>query len=139
MAQHLTEELWADLVRINKEVNSDIRYKLDMKQYGQDDYWTVVEGEGEGDCEDYAMTKILRLSKETDWDRENLLLAACYVEGTRGRPGRGEGHGVCVARTDKGDYVLDNRHTKVMPYNDLPYKWIMMEDYANKRWVRIIK
>lgn len=137
--QTLTEQLWDDLVRINREVNRDIKYKVDMEIYEVVDFWTVVEGKGEGDCDDYALTKIKRLVEETEWDRENLQLAVCFVEDERGRPGQGEGHAVTVARTDRGDFVLDNRHKRPEPYDKLPYKWMFMEDYANKRWVQIVK
>ena len=136
--QVLTNELWADLKRINKEVNKDITYEVDATLHDRVDYWTVVEGKGRGDCDDYALTKIKRLIEETKWDRENLSIAICYVEDSKGRAGKGEGHAVAVARTDKGDFVVDNRHKKPMAYDKLPYKWVMMEDYANKRWVRIV-
>lgn len=135
--QALTDELWEELERINKEVNKNIEYNTDSELYGQVDFWTVVEGKGEGDCDDYALTKIMRLMKETKWDRENLSIAVCYVEDDRGRAGLGGGHAVCVARTDRGDFVLDNRHKKVMAYNKLPYRWVMMEDYTNKNWIKI--
>jgi predicted transglutaminase-like cysteine proteinase len=137
MAQTLTTELWEELERINKEVNRDIKYEYDEKQYGTADFWTVVEGKGKGDCDDYSLTKIVRLVDETEWDRENLSIAVCYVEGANGQVGKGGGHAVCVARTDRGDFVLDNRHKKVMAYDKLPYRWVMMEDYANKSWTRI--
>lgn len=132
--QTLTNELWDDLVRINREVNRDIKYKVDMEIYEKIDFWTVVDGKGEGDCDDYALTKIKRLVHETEWDRENLLLAICYVENQRGN---WEGHAVTVARTDRGDFVLDNNHKRPVAYNKLPYRWMFIEDYANKQWVRI--
>lgn len=137
--QTLTDELWASLRKINKEVNQDIRYKVDTKLYDQEDYWTVVEGKGYGDCDDYALTKIARLIKETEWERENLSIGICYTEDAKGRPGKGGGHGVTIARTDRGDFVLDNRHKDVIAFDKLPYRWVMMEDFANNRWVRIVE
>jgi len=137
--QELTQDLWEALDRINREVNSDIKYVVDTELYDQPDFWTVVVGKGHGDCDDYALTKIKRLVKQTDWRRASLSIAVCYVEDSRGRAGRGEGHAVAVARTNRGDFVLDNRHRKVMAYDKLPYRWVMMEDFANKRWVRITK
>lgn len=129
--QALTNELMRQLSRINREVNRDITYKTDSELYGKADFWTVIEGKGRGDCDDYTLTKIMRLVEETDWDRENLAIAVCYTE-------TGEGHAVCVARTDHGDLVLDNRHKTVTPFNDLPYRWVMIEDYANKCWVKVL-
>lgn len=135
--QTLTQELYDQLEDINKKVNKDITYEVDATLHERVDYWTVVEGKGRGDCDDYALTKIKRLVEETEWDRENLSIGICYVEDSRGRVGKGEGHAVAIARTDRGDFVLDNRHRKVMAYDKLPYRWIAMEDYANKGWVRI--
>jgi predicted transglutaminase-like cysteine proteinase len=137
--QTLTEELWSELRRVNKEVNKDITYEVDATLHEKVDYWTVVDGKGRGDCDDYALTKIKRLVEETEWDRENLSIGVCYVEDSRGRAGKGEGHAVAIARTDRGDFVLDNRHKDVKAYDELPYRWIFMEDYTNKRWVRIVK
>ena len=137
--QILTDGLWKELRRINREVNKDITYEVDATLHEKVDYWTVVDGKGRGDCDDYALTKIKRLIEETNWDRENLSIGICYVEDSRGRVGKGEGHAVAIARTDRGDFVLDNRHKDVKAYNALPYRWVMMEDYANKRWVRITK
>lgn len=139
MSQILTDELWDDLKRINRAVNKDITYEVDATLHEREDYWTVVEGKGRGDCDDYALTKIKRLVKETGWDRKNLSIGICYVEDERGRAGKGEGHAVAIARTDRGDFVLDNRHKSPMAYDKLPYRWIAMEDYTNKGWVRIEK
>lgn len=130
MAQELTHDSLKLLVRVNRQVNADIRYKTDAALYGKPDYWTVIEGKGQGDCDDYALTKIKRLV-DAGWDRENLSVAVCYVE-------TGEGHAVCIARTTNGDFVLDNRYRTIMPYEALPYRWVMLEDYKNRRWVRIL-
>jgi predicted transglutaminase-like cysteine proteinase len=138
MPQKLTKELWKVLKKINKEVNNDIRYKRDIDLYNQTDYWTIIEGKGEGDCDDYAITKIHRLVNESDWKRENLCIGVCKVEDRDGRPGMGEGHAVTIARTDRGDFVLDNRYRKVKKYEDLPYHWLAIEDYENKVFKKIV-
>jgi predicted transglutaminase-like cysteine proteinase len=135
--QTLTTDLWESLCRIQQAVNKDIRYVVDSKLYEQEDYWTVVEGKGRGDCDDYALTKIKRLVAETKWDRENLAVAICFTEDEKGRPGKGVGHAVCVARTNRGDFVLDNRYKDVKAYDELPYRWVKMEDFTNKCWVII--
>ncbi len=53
----------ADLVRVNDEVNASIRYRSDLDQYGVVDRWVVNPLSGEGDCEDYALTKRQRLGR----------------------------------------------------------------------------
>jgi predicted transglutaminase-like cysteine proteinase len=53
----------AELVRVNDEVNASIRYRSDLDQYGVVDWWVVNPPSGEGDCEDYALTKRQRLGR----------------------------------------------------------------------------
>lgn len=53
----------ADLVRVNDEVNRSIRYRSDLDQYGVADRWVANPASGEGDCEDYALTKQARLGR----------------------------------------------------------------------------
>jgi predicted transglutaminase-like cysteine proteinase len=53
----------AELVRVNDEVNRSIRYRSDLDQYGIADWWVSNPASGEGDCEDYALTKQARLGR----------------------------------------------------------------------------
>jgi len=122
----LTDERWQELVKVQSEVNADVRYKTDIELYGKPEFWEIADGEG--DCEDYSLKKRERLlglgwSKLTD-----LALATCWTE-------TNEYHAVLVVHTDKGDYVLDNRYAIVKNWKELPYRWDKIQD--GKVWRRI--
>ena len=109
------------LERVNTLFNNRITYRLDAQQYGREDYW-AFPANNIGDCEDYALAKRRELIAR-GWPPSSLLLATAKAE-------TGEGHAVLIARTDKGDFVLDNRYAAVMPWRALPYKWFALQDPA---------
>ena len=134
---HLDERAWAAIERVNAEVNADIRYRTDPELYGKPDFWTVVEGQGQGDCDDYALTKRARLIA-AGFDHACLRPALCYTE-TR------EAHLVLTVDTDRGTFILDNRHAAVLPYDALlgkyeflarqapgKFEWVWIEQPANR-------
>lgn len=45
----------ATIMRVNREVNGNTRYRRDIDLYDQPEFWEVANGEG--DCEDYALAK----------------------------------------------------------------------------------
>lgn len=121
----LDSGLWAMLNRVNRAVNRR-PYRIDMDLYGQEDFWEAIGPKG-GDCEDYALAKraeLLRLGLPLN----ALRLAVCRTE-------TGEGHAVLTVDTDKGTYVLDNRHEQPMRWEKLPYRWVMRQ--RDREWVRI--
>jgi predicted transglutaminase-like cysteine proteinase len=82
------------------------QYITDQAQYNIPEYWTINLV---GDCEDFAL-----------WCRQELStkgipsdLVYCLTED-------GEGHLVCSV----DGWILDNRYTKLMRRDDLPYTWI---------------
>lgn len=105
----------AQLIRVNKEVNSRIAYRDDASQ----DIWEV--GDRAGDCEDYAIRKLQTLIQAQDFPRGALTLAACKLD-------RGRGHAVLLVHSDRGVYVMDNLTNRVMPWRDLPYSWVAREE-----------
>lgn len=111
----LTHETEAMLMGVNHEVNANIKYRDDVSLYEKVEFWTVVHGIGEGDCEDYALTK-RQLLIGLGLPPEDLRLATCWTE-------TNEYHAVLTVETDKATLVLDNR----FPY---PYQW----DVPNYRW-----
>ena len=52
----LTRKLWATIVNINNSVNTRIKPRTDMENYGVEEYWSYPDN-GYGDCEDYALEK----------------------------------------------------------------------------------
>ena len=129
MSLVLTDARWKQLRGINSRVNRDIRYVTDMELYGKRDYWTIVEGVGQGDCEDYALTKQFRLKKLL-WPASSLRIATCWVE-TK------QYHAVLTVDTNKGTYVLDNRYKRVMAWGDLPYRWHKRQKPGEYMWENI--
>jgi len=68
-----------------------------------------------GDCKDFAMTKRQRLI-ESGWPSSALPVAIVLTA-------LGEKHLVLVARTSRGDFVLDNLADAIAPWTSAPYSW----------------
>ena len=48
-------------------------------------------------------------------------------------------HVVLVVGTDGGDYVLDNRYPRVLPWHRLPYRWLKRQSRgAEAAWMTIV-
>jgi len=70
-------------VEIRDEIALDFtnkwKYRYDKEQYGSSDAWVIIrseseEGKFEGDCEDYALSLLWRLSDKKDWKMWWMLL-----------------------------------------------------------------
>ena len=124
----LTGSRWAELQRVNLEVNKRIRYRSDRTLYGTLDLWTVAAEVG--DCEDIALAKRQELMR-LGWPAAALLLAT-------GRTPRGLYHAVLVAMTDKGDYVLDNNLDSVSPWTRSPIVLDRLQVPGRLYWRRVM-
>jgi predicted transglutaminase-like cysteine proteinase len=125
----LNNQTWHTLTDINRETNDDIWPEDDLKHYGRAEYWTIPT-DGLGDCDDYAVTKRKNLLS-AGFPENALRLAVVYSE----RSGR---HAVLTVATDKGDFVLDNRASDVLPWNATNYTWIERQDASNPlQWVSL--
>lgn len=102
--------------RINSEVNASVTYKTDMQQYGVPEMWRAARPGGLEDCDGYMLAKWGHLLAQR-WPADKLVLTECRTE-------LGEGHAVLLADTDRGLFVLDNRHQSPMIPSKLPYTWI---------------
>jgi len=94
--------------RIHREVNTNTQYRPDTK-----DTWQIAGKYG--DCEDYALAKRERLLA-AGWPVDKQSLCICRTES-------GESHCVLYVETDKGGFILDNRHDAPIRPKELPYKW----------------
>jgi predicted transglutaminase-like cysteine proteinase len=95
----------ARLGDINRAINLAIRPMSDLAQYGQVDVWNsplVTLAHGAGDCEDYAIAKLvaLRLAGIADDDLRIIVMRDTIS---------GEDHAVAAARLDGHWLILDNR------------------------------
>jgi len=87
---------------------------------------------GTGDCNKYALEKRRELIA-FGWPEQSLLLAVVMTE-------TNEEHLVLVARTSRGDMVLDNRTPKVVAWNSLPYRWIELQSAEKSmQWVSVVE
>jgi predicted transglutaminase-like cysteine proteinase len=103
----LSTALAEQLVSTNSSVNRGMRSVADRIQHGVGDVWTV--GGSVGDCEDFALTKKMRLLR-AGWPSTALLLATAMTQS-------GQPHAVLVVRTDNGDFILDNLTDRIRGWN----------------------
>lgn len=123
----LTDERWLQLEEIQKQINARVGYRTDMELYGLPELWIVADWSG--DCEDYALAKRSALLN-LGWPPSALRLAVCLDE-------YGGGHAVLAIETDRGVYVMDNRHPFVEPWAALPYIWVKWQAAGGAGWVTI--
>jgi predicted transglutaminase-like cysteine proteinase len=121
----MNDALWAELRRVNAIINRRVGYQTDLELYDTPELWVVADRRG--DCEDYALAK-RKMLLGLGWPLDALKLAVCADES-------GSGHAVLTIDCDKGVYVLDNRHAGVMPWKDLPYRWLRRQ--SGRGWVNI--
>lgn len=125
----LTPQRLTELDTVQWEVNRQVRPREDLDQYGKAEYWNYPGRFG--DCEDYALEKRRRLIA-LRWPKSALLLASAENDS-------GDMHLVLVVVTSKGDYVLDNRYRRALPWESLPYKWFKRQSqYKESTWVTIL-
>jgi predicted transglutaminase-like cysteine proteinase len=102
----LTDAALNQLNAVNAKVNAAI-------EPAYRDAWTPEQPAG--DCKDFAMTKRQRLI-ESGWPSSALPVAIV-------RTSLGEKHLVLVARTSRGDFVLDNLADAIAPWTSPSYSW----------------
>ncbi|MER9306060.1 transglutaminase-like cysteine peptidase [Mesorhizobium sp. M0293] len=125
----LTRKLWAAIVNINNSVNTRIKPRTDMENYGVEEYWAYPDN-GYGDCEDYALEKRRELMA-AGVPAGNLLM-------TVARQPNGDGHAVLTVRTSLGEFILDNLETKVLSWTDTDYTYLKRQSDQNSGvWVTI--
>jgi predicted transglutaminase-like cysteine proteinase len=105
----------ARLGDINRAINLAIRPMSDLAQYGQIDVWSsplVTLAHGAGDCEDYAIAKLvaLRLAGIADDDLRIIVMRDTMS---------GEDHAVAAARLDGHWLMLDNRRMAMIEDNGM--------------------
>ena len=111
-----------DIERVNRQVNASVEAVTDMDHWGVVDRWDYPL-DGKGDCEDYALLK-RRLLMRQGYPRQALLLTVV-------KDLEGEGHAILTVKTDRGDFVLDNLHDKVLAWSDTGYKFVKRQSQAD--------
>jgi predicted transglutaminase-like cysteine proteinase len=124
----MTPQAWQTLTRINRQANGAIKAKTDLAHWGVADRWDFAE-DGYGDCEDYQLVKRRRLVA-AGFPRRALRMTVVIDE-------FGEGHAVLMARTDRGDYILDNKRNAVLPWHRTGYTYIKREGDSGSVWASL--
>jgi len=47
----------------------------------------------------------------------------------------GAGHAVLMVRADRGDYILDNKRSAVLPWQETGYRYVKREGSQSAAWV----
>lgn len=124
----MTPKLWKAIVAINGRVNREIEAVTDEEHWGVVDRWDLPE-DGKGDCEDFALLKRKRLA-ETGVPRRAMLMTVVIDE-------ENAGHAVLMIRTDRGDFILDNKRNAVLPWSQTGYVYVKRESQVRTGWTSL--
>lgn len=116
----LTSQRWAELERVNAEVNRSIVPQPNTNGLAAEK-WLIAPKSGE--CHDYAVTKRHELIA-LGWAERDLLLAEVIVPS-------GEHHLVLLVRTSDGDFVADNLSHEIRSWYKTPYQWVRVQSASN--------
>ncbi len=124
----LTAQAWKTLVTVNRQVNGMLEPMTDAEHWGVSDRWDMPD-DGAGDCEDYQLLK-RRLLVEQGFPARALRMTVVVDE-------TGEGHAVLMVRTDRGDFILDNKQNSVLPWHQTGYTFVKREGSHGSAWVSL--
>lgn len=122
----LSAETWKLLVDVNERVNATILPVTDQDHWGVADRWDYPN-DGMGDCEDIQILK-RRALIEAGLPRRALRMTVVIDE-------LGAGHAVLMARTNRGDYILDNKRAAVLSWQETGYRYVKREGSEGTAWV----
>ncbi len=125
----LDAAIWTLITKTNIDVNAAITPMSDDEHWGVTESWDFPD-DGFGDCEDYVLQKRRLLHKA------GLPLAALMI--TVVRDLEGAGHAVLTVRTDRGDFILDNKRNRVLLWSETGYGYIKRQANLNPmRWMSL--
>lgn len=122
----LNQETWKLLVDVNERVNATILPVTDQDHWGVADRWDYPD-DGIGDCEDIQILK-RRMLIQAGLPRRALRMTVVIDE-------LGAGHAVLMARTNRGDYILDNKRAAVLSWQETGYRYVKREGSESAAWV----
>ena len=124
----LTPSVWSAVVAVNRRVNRSVQAMTDMDHLHVPDHWDLAE-DGIGDCEDFQLLK-RHLLAEAGLPRRAMRMTVVIDE-------KGEGHAVLTLLTDRGDLVLDNKTSAILPWHQTGYTFIKRESQDAIAWVSL--
>ncbi|KFC67578.1 Transglutaminase family protein cysteine peptidase, BTLCP precursor [Bosea sp. LC85] len=124
----MTPKLWKAIIALNNKTNREIEAITDQDHWGVVDRWDIPT-DSKGDCEDYALLKRKRLA-EAGVPRRAMLMTVVIDE-------ENAGHAVLMIRTDRGDYVLDNKRNAILPWSQTGYVYVKRESQYQTGWTSL--
>ncbi|MCZ8041758.1 MAG: transglutaminase-like cysteine peptidase [Beijerinckiaceae bacterium] len=124
----MTPKLWKTIVAVNTRVNREIEAVTDEDHWGVVDRWDMPD-DGKGDCEDFALLKRKRLA-EAGVPRRAMMMTVVIDE-------ENAGHAVMMIRTDRGDFILDNKRNAVLPWSQTGYVYVKRESQMRTGWTSL--
>jgi len=124
----LTAKTWQAIVSVNRRVNTTVRPLTDNDHWGVPDSWDFPT-DGAGDCEDYQLQK-RKLLVEAGLPRRAMRMTVVIDE-------KREGHAVMMVRTNRGDFILDNKTNAVLPWHETGYVYVKREGQDGPVWVSL--
>jgi predicted transglutaminase-like cysteine proteinase len=125
----LSPKAWADMVKVNRWVNDNIKPITDLEHWGVVEQWDYPD-DGYGDCEDYVLLK-RRMLVQAGWPREALLITVV-------RDKKGDGHAVLTVKTDRGEFILDNQEAQIVAWNKTGYHFVKRQSQSDPNtWVAL--
>jgi predicted transglutaminase-like cysteine proteinase len=124
----LTRATWETINNVNRRVNAALKPMSDSEHWSVEDRWDLGE-DGYGDCEDYQLLK-RKLLAGKGLPRRAMRLTVVLDE-------KGEGHAVLMVRTDRGDFILDNKTNFVLAWDQTSYTFVKREAADGTSWVSL--
>jgi len=125
----MSPERWELLNQVNRFVNGSVKPLTDEEIYRQAEHWDYPQT-GTGDCEDFVLLK-KRYLEGLGFPAESLLITVVLDEA-------GEGHAVLMAKSDRGDLVLDNRRDNILLWSDTKYEFLKRQSQDDPQiWVAL--
>jgi predicted transglutaminase-like cysteine proteinase len=124
----LTPETWRTLLAVNATVNAAIKPLTDRDHWHAEDRWDYP-ADGYGDCEDYQILK-RKVLAAAGLPRRALRMTVVLDE-------EAAGHAVLMVRTDRGEFILDNKRDAVLLWEQTGYIYIKREGDAGPAWVSL--
>ncbi len=124
----MTPKVWKTIVGMNLKVNREIEPITDMDHWGVVDRWDMAE-DGKGDCEEYVLVKRRKLA-EAGIPRRAMLVTVVIDE-------ENAGHAVLMIRTDRGDFILDNKRNAVLAWSQTGYVFVKREAQDRVAWTSL--
>jgi predicted transglutaminase-like cysteine proteinase len=126
----LTAAKYREIEQVNSEINTAVTPITDFELYGKAEVWAYPSA-NKGDCEDYVLAKRRSLI-QLGFPESALLITVVRDENN-------EGHAVLTVRTDKGDFILDNKRRDVMRWADTPYTFVKRQSERNPLvWISLL-